>query len=370
MKIAIIGASGFVGLRLVERLHLTAKAEIVPIVHAYRSLAVLGRFTLPWRVVNPSDPAALSEALKGCDAVVHAALGDAGQIVTMAEALYPAAQAAGVKRIVALSSAAVHTLTPASGTDEATPIIASQKSEYNTAKAKAELLLENARRGGKTELVQLRPSIIYGPRSRLVADIANQILSGTAYLVDDGSGICNAVSVDNLIDAIWLALTTPDADRNTFLVNDRDVVTWRHFYEAIAAGVGTNLDGVKAVQSPEFKESPSEKLARIAATKTVQATLPFVPARMKRLAKAAAAAWTTPGPGRGWTLPEPAGPRVTEEMCQLQSCRWRFPITKAERVLGYAPAHTFQEGMTRTASWLVFVGIARPQRAGTAGRPA
>jgi len=26
------------------------------IVHAYRSLAVLGRFSLPWRVTDPSDP--------------------------------------------------------------------------------------------------------------------------------------------------------------------------------------------------------------------------------------------------------------------------------------------------------------------------
>lgn len=359
MKIAIIGASGFVGLRLVERLHLTGQAEVVPIVHQYRSLAVLGRFTLPWRVVNPSDPAALGDALKGCDAVVHAALGDPGQIVTMAEALYPAAERAGIKRIVALSSAAVHSLTPASGTDETTPILTNQKSDYNTAKAKAEVVLDAARRRGKVELVQLRPSIIHGPRSRLVADLASQILGGTAYLVDQGSGICNAVSVDNLIDAIWLALTTPAADGNTFLVNDREVVTWREFYAAIAAGVGSDLSGVHAVQPPEFKASPSEKLARIAATKTVQATLPLVPARVKRLAKAAAAAWATPGPGAGWSLPEAPRPRVTEEMCQLQACRWRFPTAKAERVLGFAPALTFADGMKRTATWLEFTGIAR-----------
>jgi 2-alkyl-3-oxoalkanoate reductase len=359
MKIAIIGASGFVGLRLVERLHLTGRAEIVPIVHAYRSLAVLARFPLPWRVTNPSDPVALGEALKGCDAVVHAALGDAGQIVTMAEALYPAAERAGVKRIVALSSAAVHSLTPAPGTDESTPILTNQKSEYNTAKAKAEALLDSARRRGKVELVQLRPSIIHGPRSRLVADIAGQLLTGTAYLIDEGRGICNAVSVDNLIDAIWLALTKPEADGNTFLVNDRETVTWREFYEAIATAVGTDLNGIHHVLPPEFKVSPSEKLARIAAKKTVQATLPLVPARVKRLAKAAAAAWSPPGSYSGWVLPETARPRITEEMCLLQSCRWRFPTAKAETTLGFSPALTFLGGMERTAAWLEFVGVAR-----------
>jgi nucleoside-diphosphate-sugar epimerase len=44
-------------------------------------------------------------------------------------------------------------------------------------------------------------------------------------------------------------------------------------------------------------------------------------------------------------------------MCQLQRCRWRYPTAKAERLLGYAPALTFREGMGRTASWLEFVAL-------------
>lgn len=361
MKIAVIGASGFVGLRLVENLYFTGRAEVVPVVHAYRSLAVLARFPLSWRVTNPSDPIALGEALKGCDCVVHAALGDATQIVTMAEALYPAAEAAGVKRLVVLSSASVHSLTPAPGTDERTPILVNQKTEYNAAKAKAEVILENARRRGKVELVQLRPSIIHGPRSKLVADLAGQLLSGTAYLLDQGRGICNAIAVDNLIEAIWVALTKPEADRNNFLINDRETVTWAEFYAAIAAGAGTDLSGIHHVQAPEFRSSASEKLARIAAAKPVMATLPLVPARVKRLAKAAAAAWSPPGAPSGWTLPETARPRLSEEICQLQSCRWRYPTAKAEQVLGFTPPVSFAESMRRTAAWLEFAGIARRQ---------
>lgn len=361
MKIAVIGASGFVGLRLVEHLHLTGRAEVVPVVHAYRSLAVLARFALPWRVTDPSNPTALGEALKGCDYVVHAALGDSSQIVSMAEALYPAAEQAGVKRIVALSSASVHSLTPAPGTDETTPILTSQKTEYNAAKAKAEVVLDTARRNGKVELVQLRPSIIHGPRSKLVADLAGQLLNGTAYLIDQGHGICNAVSVDNLIEAIWLSLTKPEADRNAFLVNDREIVTWREFYVAIAAAIGADIEKIHHVQPPQFRPSTSEKLARIAATKPVMATLPLVPARVKRLAKAAAAAWTTPGAPPSWALPEASRPRLTEEMCQLQSCRWRYPTAKAEQVLGFTPPLSFAESMRRTEAWLEFAGLSRKQ---------
>lgn len=359
MKIAIVGASGFVGLRLVEQLHLTGRAEVVPVVHTYRSLAVLARFALPWQVTNPSDPAALAEAFKGCDYVVHAALGDATQIVTMAEALYPAAERAGIKRIVALSSASVHSLTPAPGTDETTPILTNQKTEYNSAKAKAELILESARRRGNVELVQIRPSIIHGPRSKLVADLAQQLIDGTAYLLDEGRGICNAIAVDNLIEAIWVALTKPEADRNSFLINDRETVTWADFYRAIATAVGTDLSGIHSIQAPEFRPSASQKLARFAATKPALAALPLVPARVKRLAKAAAAAWSPPGSASGWSLPEPARPRPTEEICQLQSCRWRYPTAKAEQLLGFSPPLSFAESMRRTAAWLEFAGLTR-----------
>jgi nucleoside-diphosphate-sugar epimerase len=359
MKIAIIGASGFVGLRLVERLHLEGKAEVVPIVHAFRSLAVLARFSLPWRVTDPTDAGQLAEALKGCDAVVHAALADAGQIVSMAEALYPAAQKAGVKRIVALSSSAVHTLTPAVGTTDQSAPIVKQKSEYNVAKAKAELILNRARASGAVELVQLRPSIIHGPRSRLVADIAHQLQVGSAWLVGNGSGICNAVAVDNLIDAIWLALIKPEADKNTFLVNDRETVTWREFYSAIATSIGTDLSSVHSVTPPNFPDSASQKLARLAAKKSAMAVMPAIPRVVKRLAKAAAAALPEPLIPDGWKLPSAAAPTISEEMCQLQSCQWHFPIAKAERVLGYSPALSFNDAMRRTGAWLQFTGIAR-----------
>jgi nucleoside-diphosphate-sugar epimerase len=359
MKIAIIGASGFLGLRLVERFHLAGIAEVVPIAHAYRSLAVVSRFSLPWKVADATNAIELADALKGCDAVVHAALGDANQIVAMAEALYPAATTAGVKRIVALSSAAVHSLSPLPGTDENTAVLTRQKSEYNRAKAQAEVILNRARDKGRVELVQLRPSIIHGPRSRLVADIAGQILDGTAYLVGDGSGICNAVAADNLIDAIWLALNTPAADGQTFLVNDREVVTWRDFYGAIAGAVGRDLSGVHSIVPPEFKDSASEKLARLAAKKSAMALMPMIPRRVKRIAKAAAAAWPEFYPPSGWNLPPGPKPMVTEEMCQLQSCHWRFPTARAEKVLGYSPSLSFQEAMARTAAWLAFTGIAR-----------
>ncbi len=359
MKIAVIGASGFVGLRLVERLHLGGLAEVVPIVHAYRSLAVLARFDLPWRVVDPADPVRLAAALAGCDYVVHAALGDPAQIVRLARALYPAATAAGVMRVVALSSAAVHGLAPAPGTDESSPLLASQNSDYNNAKVAAERILAAARRAGPVELVQLRPGIVHGPRSKFVAGLAGHLLGGTAYLCSDGAGVCNTIGLDNLVDAIWLALTQPGADRQSFLVNDRESLTWLDFYRALAAGIGADPEAIHRLSPPAFTPTASERLARFAARDSVLAALPLVPARWKRLAKSAAAAWPVPVAPSSWTLPEAAPPQPTAELCGLHACRWRFPTAKAERLLGFAPALSFADGMARTAAWLEYVALSR-----------
>ena len=100
MKIALVGASGFVGTRLLEQWHLGGAFEVVPVVRSYSSLAVMARFELPWAVCDPMDPVALASAFQGCDAVVHAAIGDPGQIVAMAESIYRAAEAARVRRLV------------------------------------------------------------------------------------------------------------------------------------------------------------------------------------------------------------------------------------------------------------------------------
>src|SRR3546814_8202154 len=83
---------------------------------------------------------------------------------------------------------------------------------YNRAKADAERMLIALRRRHGVELVLLRPGIVYGPRSQWIAGFADQLLDGTAYLVDGAQGICNAIYVDNLVHAVTLAITGTRCD--------------------------------------------------------------------------------------------------------------------------------------------------------------
>ena len=356
MKVAIVGASGFVGTRLVEHFVLGRFAEVVPVVRSFSSLAVLSRFDLPWKVCDVMNPESLATAFAGCDAVVHAALGDPGQIVKMAGSVYAAAEKAGVERLVALSSAAVHGLNPQPGTDEATPIHDRQSMEYNNAKVRAEQVLRKSREQGRVELVLLRPSIVYGPRSRLFPGVGEKLIAGTAFFINDGKGICNGIYVDNLIEAIRLALVRDGVDGEAFLVGDSETVTWREIYTRLADALGIDVDTVHRVTPPPFSRSFKQRVEGFVATPFAQSLLPAFPGQAKRLTKVVLGALKPAPQPNAWTLPAPPVPEIDEEMAALQQCVWKYPSEKAAKMLGFLPPVSFDEGMCRTLAWLKFAG--------------
>jgi len=354
--IAVLGANGFVGNRLLEVFHLGEFAALRPVVRRYSSLACLARFDLDWRIADACDLDALTAAFRGCDTVINLIAADPAVIVRNATVCYQAAQAAGVKRLAFMSSASVHGQAPAPGTDETSPLHTKHVFAYNNAKVQAEQALIELRRRGSVELVILRPGIVFGPRSRWVSDIASQLLANTAYLINGGEGICNSIYVDNLIGAIRLALTVPAADRNVFLVGDRERVTWHHFYGQIASGLGVDLQRVPRLGAPQFEHGAIEQLERLRASRPVQALLPMVPSLLKRAAKGAISAASAPPRRSPWVLPSTPGPQVTEEFAALHQCSVQLPWSKAATILGYQPTVSFAEGMERSLGWLAFAG--------------
>ena len=298
----------------------------------------------------------LAKAFSGCEAVVHLALGDAKQIVKMAGSVYAAAEKAGVRRLVALSSAAVHGLNPMPGTDENSPISASQALEYNNAKVRAERLLVRAHQRGKVELVILRPSIVYGPRCKLFTRIVENLMNGTAFLINDGQGICNAIYVDNLILAIQLALERRDADGETFLVGDSETIIWKYVYSGFTEALGSRMDSIHHVTPPIFRKSLKDRVDSVVATSVAQRLLRVVPGQAKRLTKVVLSAMEEQVKPDAWALLAPPRAVVDEEMATLQQCKWKYPNQKAIRSLGYRPGVSFAEGFRRTLSWLEFAG--------------
>ena len=189
IKVAVVGANGFIGTRIVEMFTLNCFAEVRPVVQNYSSLARASRFNLDSRVADAFDQKALEAAFQGCDVVVHAVAGDIKTVLGTLRPVYGAAQKAGVHRLVYLSSASVHGQAPQPGTDEDSVLSDRQVLPYNNAKVRAERALSQLRSQGDVEIVILRPGIVFGPRSSWVSNFADHLLSGNAALLNRGQGI-------------------------------------------------------------------------------------------------------------------------------------------------------------------------------------
>lgn len=356
MKIAIIGANGFIGTRLVEMFHLGARHTVVPVVRRASGLALPARFALDWRLGDALDVASLTAALAGCDAVVHAALGDPRQIEAMPAVLCSAAAAAHVPRVIYLSSATVHGQAPAPGTDETSPLHCAHPLLYNNAKVRAERAFFRGCARHRLAGFALRPGVVFGPRSRWIADAATSLRTGTGAWLNGGRGICNSIYVDNLVEAVHLAALAPDSAGGAYLVGDAETLTWRDFLGPIARHLGLAESAFTNLPVTAFPPERESKVAALTLSPFYARLGPRVPDRAKRLVKAVLRAWSPPPPAPdAWTLRRATPPpRLTHELALLQQCAWKFPSAHATARLGYRPTVTFAEGLQRSLAWLDF----------------
>jgi nucleoside-diphosphate-sugar epimerase len=357
LRVAVLGANGFIGSRTVEMLHLGDLAEVRPVVRSVARLARPARFDLDARIADGFDQTALSAAFRGCDVVVHAIAGDSHTILGTLAPAYRAAQEAGVQRFIYLSTASVHGQVPEPGTDERSPLHDRQPLPYNNAKVQAERTLHQLRCQGSVELVLLRPGIVFGPRSFWVTQFVETLLRGQAYFVNDGRGICNSTYVDNLIHALYLAMKTPGIDKETFLVGDKERVTWAEFYQPFAEALGYDLSDVHRVAPISSVLTWRDRLEAIRICRPVRMILSYLPHRATlALSAALRACIDSPPVSSPWEVPEVPVPQATLEMSLLHQCGYKLPSDKAKKRLGYEPIVSFAEGCRRTIAWLAFVG--------------
>lgn len=338
---------------MVEMFHLGQFARVRPVVRSFKSLARLSRFALDCRIADAQDASALTKAFEGCDTVVNSAVGDETVIEGMIEPVWNACVAAGVRRLIYLSSASVHGQAPATGTTETAPLSDKQWNWYNNAKVRAEWKLEQLRRNAKVQTVVLRPSIVFGPRSRWIWDAAKAITNGTAALVNEGRGICNSIYVDNLVHAARLAIDAPSAANETFLVGDEETVTWREFYQPIAEHFGVHeIPSLPPAAPPEPGFNLVDKVRGIPG---IQKALPIIPSPLKRAVKGAWEGWSERPRSSPWKLRSTPRPALSAEMNALQQCAWHLPHAKAARLLDYKAPVPFAQGMERSIAWLDFM---------------
>jgi nucleoside-diphosphate-sugar epimerase len=186
-------------------------------------------------------------------------------------------------------------------TDEGRPNIA-----YSRVKLTTERTLLGASAPTMTT-VALRPPFIWGSGMATITQFAAAIESGQFAWVDQGKHIMDFVHVDNLAEAICLALT--HGAGRAYYITDGMPMPIREFFTALMATQGIDVSGVRSV--------PLAMAAPMGAVLDAGA-------RMLRRSKP---------------------PMLTNWMTSFMGRDRSYDITDARRELGYAPQVNFADGL-------------------------
>jgi nucleoside-diphosphate-sugar epimerase len=190
------------------------------------------------------DAPMVAQATRGVNAVVHAAavmhphtIEDYYSVNTLGTRnLAEAAAAAGVRRFVYVSTNAAagraESSAPLRETDPDKPL-----SHYGRSKWLGERWLSET--PGPMEKTVLRPCMFYGPPvpARHV-EIYRRLLSGWMPLVGGGGYSRSLTYIDNLVQAMRLALTKPAGSWQVYNVADREPYTTKQVVDAMATALG------------------------------------------------------------------------------------------------------------------------------------
>src|SRR3712207_6936432 len=131
-----------------------------------------------------------------------------------------AAVAAGVRRVVHLSSIVVHGFEFDGEVDERSPVRPNGVHYVDTKIASEQVVLA-AHSAGELLCTIVRPGDVYGPRSRpWTIEPVRLLKAGPFLLPAGGRGMLSPVYVDDLVDGIIRAAVTPEAeDRKSTRLN-------------------------------------------------------------------------------------------------------------------------------------------------------
>jgi nucleoside-diphosphate-sugar epimerase len=221
------------------------------------------------------------------------------------EHVIEACRAAGVRRLVHLSTMVVHEPLRGVVIDENGPYVADPGGPgYTASKIAAERLVLAA--APDLLVVVLRPGVVYGPRDRAALPrIVTQLAARRFLFVAGGRYRCHLVYVENLADAVVASLECTTA-AGPYLVIDDPAVEVREFVCGIADGLGLPRP---TLSLPEVLASSRMRLPR--------------PLR--------------------WDIRRYGMPIFARDL--------RFSAERAQRELGYRSSIPYVEGMARLVAW-------------------
>jgi len=267
-----------------------------------------------------TDPVIARKACQGVDIVLHAEqLGqEAGDIkhfrevnVTGTINIAKAAKAAGVKTFVHLSSVLVYGFNYPNGVTESGPLCG-ENNPYCETKIEAEAELLKLNSPPEFGIIIIRAGDVYGPGS--IPWVVRPLLMMRQKLfayANDGKGVINHLYIDNLVDAIFLAIEK-QLYGEIFNITDGQETSWKDYFLQLAA-----MEGLAPPMSLPKEEMKLFLRLRHQGQKLFRQKADILP-----------------------------------DSVDFMSRPYAYSTEKAKRLLNYQPKIGLEEGMQITSAWV------------------
>jgi len=322
LKSFITGINGFIGSNLAARL-IKEGQEVSGLVRKTSDLSFLKGLKVKLFFGDLSSRTLLDKATEGVDIVYHVAglASDWGPIelfrkinVEGTKNLLKSSLESGVKRFVFISSTAVHGFGGFHNATEdfpKTPTIF----PYCITKREAEDLVNRFHKERGLPTLIIRPGNVFGPKDRTTfVKMAELLEKGQMVYINRGKPLTCPTYIENLVDAILLAVNREDTVGETFIITDGLEITWKEYIDKIAEKLGVRRPLLSIPYSLAYS-----------AGAVCEAILKLL--RSKR------------------------PPIITRYRIANVAKDYHFSIEKAKIKLGYQPRVSLDEAMERTVKW-------------------
>ncbi len=317
-KVAVTGSTGFLGSHLVNALCSQGvtvnalardpdKARDLP-QHVH---TVIG---------DICDSSALESLVEGCDWVFHTVSNfrtasgppESYEAINVdgTRRLLATAQAAGVKRVIHVSTIGVHGDVASTPASEDAPF--NPGDLYQETKLESEKLASAVADSGEMEVVIVRPCSMYGPGDLRMLKMFKMISKGTFFKVGPCRENFHAVYIDDVVDGVLSAATTPGISGEVFILGGPSYMPLEEYIDTAALAVDSPKPRIRLPYWMLFSAAwLCEKL--------------FVPLRIE--------------------------PPLHIRRVRFFRNNRAFSISKARQHLQYEPKVSLADGMRRTVAW-------------------